>query len=80
MGDVKAIRDLSTPELFLHAMLDKFYKSYIDTGKIIFQPTVYADKTQFLNYRTGLNGVFGANDGSAIMSLYGVKEDFESIL
>jgi hypothetical protein len=42
MGDVKAIRDLSTPELFLHAMLDKFYKSYIDTGKIIFQPTVYA--------------------------------------
>ena len=86
MGDVKAIRDLSTPELFLHSMLDKFYKAYIDTDKIIFQPTVYADKTQFLNYRTGLSGIFTNDeknplyDGKMAMRLYGTKEDFESIL
>lgn len=55
IGDVKAIRDMSTSELFQHAMLDKFYSSFLKTGKICFQPTTYSDKTNFLNYMSSLS-------------------------
>jgi hypothetical protein len=82
LGYVKSVRELSTSELFQHAMLDKFYKHFIDTGKIIFQPTVYADKTQFLNYRGDLSTFVnekGDTIGGGIMHLYSVK-NFEGLL
>lgn len=50
IGEVKAVRDMSSGELIQHAIFDKFYKSFILKNKICFQPTVYSDKTQFLNY------------------------------
>lgn len=55
IGDVKAVRDMSSSELFQHAILDKFYSSFLKTGKICFQPTVYSDKTNFLNYMANLS-------------------------
>lgn len=55
IGDVKAVRDMSSPELFQHAILDKFYSSFLKTGRICFQPTVYSDKTNFLNYMSNLS-------------------------
>lgn len=55
IGDVKAVRDMSSSELFQHAILDKFYNSFLKNGKICFQPTVYSDKTNFLNYMSTLS-------------------------
>ena len=55
IGDVKAVRDMSSSELFQHAILDKFYSSFLKTGRICFQPTVYSDKTNFLNYMSNLS-------------------------
>ena len=55
IGDVKAVRDMSSLELFQHAILDKFYSSFLKTGRICFQPTVYSDKTNFLNYMSNLS-------------------------
>lgn len=69
IGDVKAVRDMSSSELFQHAILDKFYSSFLKTGKVCFQPTVYSDKTNFLNYMSNLS-MFGDN----IMDLMQDKE------
>lgn len=55
IGDVKAVRDMFSSELFQHAILDKFYSSFLKTGRICFQPTVYSDKTNFLNYMSNLS-------------------------
>jgi hypothetical protein len=44
-GEIKTVQELSENELFKHSILDKFYLSYLDSGKICFQPTVYSDKT-----------------------------------
>ena len=55
IGDVKSVRDMSPSELFQHAILDKFYSSFLKTGKVCFQPTVYSDKTNFLNYMSNLS-------------------------
>lgn len=55
IGDVKAVRDMSSSELFQHAIFDKFYSSFLKSGKICFQPTVYSDKTNFLNYLSTLS-------------------------
>jgi len=46
---------MSSSELFQHAILDKFYNSFIKNKKISFQPTVYSDKTNFLNYLSNLS-------------------------
>lgn len=55
IGDVKSVGDMSSSELFQHAILDKFYSSFLKTGKVCFQPTVYSDKTNFLNYMSNLS-------------------------
>lgn len=55
LGEVKTVQELSENELFKHSILDKFYLSYINTGKICFQPTTYSDKTQFLNWFSKLS-------------------------
>lgn len=54
-GDVVTVRDLTENELFKHSIIDKFYNSYIENDKICFQPTVYSDKIQFLNYFTKID-------------------------
>ena len=55
IGDVKAVKDTTSAELFQHAIFDKFYNSYQKNEKICFQPTVYSDKTTFLNYLSNLS-------------------------
>lgn len=55
IGDVKAVKDMSSSELFQHAILDKFYTSYLKNKRISFSPTVYSDKTNFLNYLSNLS-------------------------
>ena len=55
IGDVKSVKDMSSSELFQHAILDKFYSSYLKNKKVSFQPTVYSDKTNFLNYLSNLS-------------------------
>lgn len=57
-GDIKSVQDLSTSELFYRAIIDKFYTSFLNTGKVTFQPTVYSDKTTFLNYLANTS-IFG---------------------
>lgn len=49
-GEVKAVSQMTPTELIQHALLDKFYFSYLKRDQICFQPTVYSDKGQFLNY------------------------------
>ena len=76
IGDVKAVKDLSTSELFQHAMLDKFYMSFINRGEICFQPTVYSDKTQFLNWFAKVSKY--DKDGKSIMDL--TRTDVEDVM
>lgn len=49
-GDTKAIKQFSCGELFFHSIFNKFWGSYNKTGNVIIQPTVYSDKTTFLNW------------------------------
>ena len=49
-GDTKSIRAFSSGELFHHAIFNKFWGNYNATGNVIIQPTVYSDKTTFLNW------------------------------
>ena len=60
-GDVLSVANASTGELFMHSILDKFYGNYIRSGKIMFQPTIYSDKTSFINYLANLD-YFRDND------------------
>lgn len=46
---------MSSSELFQHAILDKSIVHFLKTGRICFQPTVYSDKTNFLNYMSNLS-------------------------
>lgn len=48
--DFKSVRDLSCSELFYHAIFNKFWGSYVQNKSVIIQPTVYSDKTTFLNW------------------------------
>lgn len=51
--DFKSVRDLSCGELFYHAIFNKFWGQYVQKEKnrsVIIQPTVYSDKTTFLNW------------------------------
>jgi hypothetical protein len=36
--------------LFFHSIFNKFWGSYNKTGNVVIQPTVYSDKTTFLNW------------------------------
>lgn len=67
IGDVKAVKDMSSSELFQHAILDKFYTSFLQNGKICFQPTVYSDKTNFLNYLVDPSKLFDNQDIMKLM-------------
>lgn len=49
-GDTKSIKQFSCGELFFHSIFNKFWGSYNKTGHVIIQPTVYSDKTTFLNW------------------------------
>lgn len=49
-GDNKSIKQFSCGELFFHSIWNKFWASYHKTGNVIIQPTVYSDKTTFLNW------------------------------
>lgn len=49
-GDTKSIRQFSCGELFFHSIFNKFWGSYNKTGNVVIQPTVYSDKTTFLNW------------------------------
>ena len=72
-GEIKSVVDMTTSELFQHAIFDKFYKSFIDRGEILFQPTVYSDKLQFLNY---FAEVLTDKNGKSYMML--TRQDVES--
>lgn len=49
-GDTKSIKQFSCGELFFHSIFNKFLGSYVKTGNVVIQPTVYSDKTTFLNW------------------------------
>jgi hypothetical protein len=48
--EVKKVKELSINELFQHAIVNKFYLSYIENKQVCVQPTVYSDKVTLLNY------------------------------
>ena len=56
--DTKSVKQFSCGELFYHAIFNKFWGNYNNTGNVIIQPTVYSDKTTFLNWEiaTKLDG------------------------
>lgn len=76
LGDVKAVREMAETELFSHAIIDKFYGSFINNDKILFQPTVYSDKIQFFNYYSKLTNLgdnplnMYTDNKEALISLY----------
>ena len=48
--DSKNIKNFTSSELFFHAIFNKFWAQYANSGTVIIQPTVYSDKTTFLNW------------------------------
>jgi len=61
----------------MHAILDKFYNGFIKNNKIIFQPTLYSDKTIFINYLANLSYFKTSEDptGNFVMNLSSSNED-----
>ena len=51
--DSKNIKNFTSSELFFHAIFNKFWAQYANSGTVIIQPTVYSDKTTFLNWEIG---------------------------
>ena len=49
-GESKIIKGFSSGELFFHSIFNKFWGNYLNKGSVIIQPTVYSDKTTFLNW------------------------------
>lgn len=49
-GSTKNIKQFSCGELFFHSIFNKFWGSYNKNGNVVIQPTVYSDKTTFLNW------------------------------
>lgn len=49
-GDTKSIKQFSCGELFFHSIFNKFWGNYNSNNRVIIQPTVYSDKTTFLNW------------------------------
>lgn len=49
-GDTKSIKQFTCGELFFHSIFNKFWGGYVKTGNVVIQPTVYSDKTTFLNW------------------------------
>jgi hypothetical protein len=48
--DSKNIKNFTNSELFFHAIFNKFWAQYANSGTVVIQPTVYSDKTTFLNW------------------------------
>ena len=53
--DSKNIKGFSCSELFFHSIFNKFWANYANHGTVIIQPTVYSDKTTFLNWEVMTN-------------------------
>lgn len=51
--DSKNIKNFTSSELFFHAIFNKFWAQYANHGTVVIQPTVYSDKTTFLNWEIG---------------------------
>ena len=51
--DSKNIKNFTSSELFYHAIFNKFWAQYANSGTVVIQPTVYSDKTTFLNWEIG---------------------------
>lgn len=66
----KSIKNLSCGEYFYHAIFNKFWTSYINTGNVIVQPTVYSDKTTFLNWEINVKDFIGKNYIDEVLNTY----------
>ena len=49
-GESKIIKSFSSGELFFHSIFNKFWGNYLNKQSVVIQPTVYSDKTTFLNW------------------------------
>lgn len=49
-GKSKQVKNFSIKELFYHSIFNKFFGSYLSRNTLIVQPTIYSDKTTFINY------------------------------
>ena len=49
-GEIRPVKKMSPPELFYHAIIDKFFGSYISDRTFTIQPTTMSDKTALPNY------------------------------
>ena len=49
-GKSKQVKNFSAKELFYHSVFNKFFGSYLSRNTLIVQPTIYSDKTTFINY------------------------------
>lgn len=49
-GKSKQVKNFSAKELFYHSIFNKFFGAYLSKGNLIVQPTIYSDKTTFINY------------------------------
>lgn len=49
-GKSKQVKNFSIKELFYHSVFNKFFGSYLSRNTLIVQPTIYSDKTTFINY------------------------------
>jgi len=61
-GESKSIRNYSQGELFFHGIFNKFWANYLNKGTVIIQPTVYSDKTTFLNWEIATNILLNNED------------------
>lgn len=94
-GNKKSVRDASLPELLHDSIINKFIIPWSDNQAVYIQPTVYSDKTKFVQYLVQLGSDLGVNItssedtiisqmintvGAAYINVWNrVKEDYKKI-
>ena len=83
-GESKIIKSFSSGELFFHSIFNKFWGNYLNKGSVVIQPTVYSDKTTFLNWEIStkiLNFSRSDENDNDILSLtYNNPELYQAII
>ena len=79
-GDVKSIKQFSCGELFHHSIWNKFWANYNKSGNVIIQPTVYSDKTTFLNWEISSKLRSGVDLMSDPNYIYHVLKEYKESL
>lgn len=70
LDESRSIKTFSCSELFFHSIFNKFWGSYVKSGNVVVQPTVYSDKTTFMNWEIQTELMKDPNYKDSVVNTY----------